>query len=292
MAATANQPCKNIKTYTSADDQQRNGEDLQLAEVVEKLRTAVEDLVLLDASLCDLFRGAPNTNVTEHQQLVQFRSRVARRISRYGQLLKNLNQQTSGVYAHLSLLALRRDSQGAESLTPQQLKQIEEVLKLHQHRLQQYKSQFAAWWHNTERHFHTMRMASYVTSVQGQAQVAAEKESSKSLAIGLQPLKANAAAQQQQEEAALSTPPKEANKAQQLQQKQQQQQQQHSQQLLQQTRKLMQQEVQRMHATQEQLQQSSGILQQTEATFNGLRLIQNLFGSRSSSFCGAAHSSS
>lgn len=29
-----------------------------------------------------------------------------------------------------------------------------------------YKSQFAAWWQNTERHFHTMRMANYVVSVQ------------------------------------------------------------------------------------------------------------------------------
>lgn len=45
--------------------------------------------------------------------------------------------------------------------------------------------------------------------------------------------------------------------------------QQHSQQLLHETRQVMVQEVQRMQATQEQLQQSSGVLEQTEATYNG-----------------------
>ena len=42
-----------------------------------------------------------------------------------------------------------------------------------------------------------------------------------------------------------------------------------SQQLLQQTRHAMVKEVERMQATQEQLQQSSNVIEQTEATYNG-----------------------
>lgn len=47
---------------------------------------------------------------------------------------------------------------------------------------------------------------------------------------------------------------------------------QHSQQLLQETHQVMVKEVQRMQATQEQLQQSSSVLEQTEATYNGQTL--------------------
>lgn len=46
---------------------------MPLKELLQQLHVAVEDLAALDASLTALFDGAPNTDVTEHQQLVQVR---------------------------------------------------------------------------------------------------------------------------------------------------------------------------------------------------------------------------
>lgn len=40
-------------------------------DLLQQLHVTVEDLAALDNSLISLFKGAPNTDVTEHQQLVQ-----------------------------------------------------------------------------------------------------------------------------------------------------------------------------------------------------------------------------
>ena len=40
-------------------------------DLLQQLHLVVEDLAALDGSLTSLFEAAPNTDVTEHQQLVQ-----------------------------------------------------------------------------------------------------------------------------------------------------------------------------------------------------------------------------
>lgn len=303
MAAMAKQSRKTAPSHQSTTNQQHGTEDepfsqMSLKELFQQLHVTVEDLSALDTSLTALFEGAPNTDVTEHQQLVQFRSRVARRISRYGQLTKGLAQLVERIIACSSA----QPADGAhqkDAFSPRQLQELDALLKQHQQRLQKYKSQFAAWWQNTERHFHTMRMANYVFSVQERAQTAsgavaaregAQTGPSRATGPRIDPVRAKATVGEQifsvqqpqmaQDDSVDSTAVRKPAQPQQ-----------HSQQLLQETRQVMVKEVQRMQATQEQLQQSSSVLEQTEATYNGLRLIQSLFGSRSSSSWGAAHSS-
>lgn len=280
MAATAKQPRKTIHSRHPTGEQQHVAEDdlfsqMSLKELLQHLHIAVEDLAALDTSLTALFEGAPNTDVTEHQQLVQFRSRVARRISRYGQLTKGLAQLVERVIACSSFQA-QEGGQQKDAFSPRQLRELDILLKQHQQRLQKYKSQFAAWWQNTERHFHTMRMANYVFSVQERAQITSSGLGARDSALGgpsraagprVDPVRARATAGEelssvQQPQTAQDDPAGASalrNPAQP----------QHSQQLLHETRQVMVQEVQRMQATQEQLQQSSGAIEQTEATYNG-----------------------
>ncbi|OEH75645.1 hypothetical protein cyc_02129 [Cyclospora cayetanensis] len=208
---------------------------LSMKELLQQLQLTVEDLSALDASLSSLFQGAPNTEVTEHLQLVQvgdndrFRSRVARRISRYGQLTKGLTQLVEKAlsFTFASCCCAAQSPEGPrqrEGFSPRQLHELEGLLKQHQQRLQKYvaqgvdffvcgfkqaeivqyfleghplllcgvclcastclyKSQFAAWWQNTERHFHTMRMANYVCSVQERQRVSMRRRSAQ-LATG------------------------------------------------------------------------------------------------------------
>lgn len=303
MAGTAKQPRKPIQPRQFITEQQHVTEDdlssqMSLKDLLQQLHVTVEDLAALDSSLTLLFDGAPNTDVTEHQQLVQFRSRVARRISRYGQLTKGLAHLVEKVIASSSS-QLQEGGHQKDAFSPRQLQELDALLKQHQQRLQKYKSQFAAWWQNTERHFHTMRMASYVCSLQERAQTASEGVASRDGAIRGPPrsggprvdaVRAKATAGEElfcaQKAQTAQDEPAATDLASKPVQPQQ-----HTQQLLHETRQVMVQEVQRMQATQEQLQQSSGVLEQTETTYNGLRLIQSLFGSRSSSSWGAAHSS-
>lgn len=303
MAAAAKHPRKTMQSHQSAAEQQCAAEDdlfsqMSLKEVLHQLHVTVEDLAALDTSLTQLFEGAPNTDVTEHQQLVQFRSRVARRISRYGQLTKGLAQLVEKVMASNSSQTQEGGIQN-DAFSSRQLRELDALLKQHQQRLQKYKSQFAAWWQKTERHFHTMRMANYVCSVQERVQTTSGMSETREGALGgasrgtgprAEPVRAPATSGEQQ--STMAVPPSGQDDAAALNgtgklAKPQA----HSQQLLQETRQVMVQEVQRMQATHEQLQQSSGVIAQTEATYNGLRLIQSLFGSRSSSSWGAAHSS-
>lgn len=44
---------------------------MSLKDLLQQLHVVVEDLAVLDSSLTALFETAPNTDVTEHQQLVQ-----------------------------------------------------------------------------------------------------------------------------------------------------------------------------------------------------------------------------
>lgn len=44
---------------------------MALKDLLQQLHVVVEDLATLDGSLTSLFETAPNTDVTEHQQLVQ-----------------------------------------------------------------------------------------------------------------------------------------------------------------------------------------------------------------------------
>lgn len=301
MAAAGKQHRKAVQpNYHPSVNQQYAAEEEQMAlkDLLQQLHVVVEDLAALDGSLTSLFETAPNTDVTEHQQLVQFRSRVARRITRYGQLAKNLAQIVEKILSY-SAAQSTDDQRHRESFHPRQLHELDALLKQHQQRLQKYKSQFAAWWQNTERHFHTMRMANFVCSVQERAQTSLGLSArdgppggpSRSAGPRLEPVRAKATtgeqlasgggSQNQQEGASLNT----AAVPRPVQVQPQ------SQQLLQETGQAMAKEVQRMRATQEQLQQSSSALEQTEASYNGLRLIQSLFGSRSSSSWGAAHSS-
>ncbi|KAL8446683.1 hypothetical protein Emag_004631 [Eimeria magna] len=284
MAAAAKHPRKTIQSHQSAVEQQRAAEDdlfsqMSLKEVLQQLHVTVEDLAALDTSLTQLFEGAPNTDVTEHQQLVQFRSRVARRISRYGQLTKGLAQLVEKVVACNSSQTQEGGPQ-KDAFSSRQLRELDALLKQHQQRLQKYKSQFAAWWQNTERHFHTMRMANYVCSVQERAQTTSGTSETREGPLGgasrgtgprAEPVRAPlTSGEQQSSMAAPSSSQDDAaaaaglNGTGKLAKPQA-----HSQQLLQETRQVMVQEVQRMQATQEQLQQSSGVIAQTEATYNG-----------------------
>ncbi|KAL8446887.1 hypothetical protein Emed_004766 [Eimeria media] len=290
MAAAAKHPRKTIQSHQSAAEQQRAAEDdlfsqMSLKEVLQQLHVTVEDLAALDTSLTQLFEGAPNTDVTEHQQLVQFRSRVARRISRYGQLTKGLAQLVEKVMACNSSQTQEGGPQ-KDGFSSRQLRELDALLKQHQQRLQKYKSQFAAWWQNTERHFHTMRMANYVCSVQERAQTTSGTSETREGPLGgasrgtgprAEPVRAPVTSGEQQSSmAAPSSSQDEAagaaaaglNGTGKLAKPQA-----HSQQLLQETRQVMVQEVQRMQATQEQLQQSSGVIAQTEATYNECKAV-------------------
>lgn len=300
MAAAGKQHRKPVQSnYHQSVNQQYVVEEEQMAlkDLLQQLHVVVEDLATLDGSLTSLFETAPNTDVTEHQQLVQFRSRVARRITRYGQLAKNLAQIVEKIISYSSS-QFPDDLRQRESFHPRQLHELDALLKQHQQRLQKYKSQFAAWWQNTERHFHTMRMANFVCSIQERAQTSSGLSTrdgppgapTRSGGPRLEPVRAKATTGEQLATARGSQKPQEGalnpatlQRPAQLQA--------HSQHLLQETGQAMAKEVQRMRATQEQLQQSSTALEQTEASYNGLRLIQSLFGSRSSSSWGAAHSS-
>ncbi|CDJ41989.1 hypothetical protein, conserved [Eimeria tenella] len=288
MAAAAKQPRKAVQSnYHQSTSQQHAAEDEQMSlkDLLQQLHVVVEDLAVLDSSLTALFETAPNTDVTEHQQLVQFRSRVARRISRYGQLSKNLAQIVEKIISCNSSQPLDA-SRHRESFHPRQLHELDALLKQHQQRLQKYKSQFAAWWQNTERHFHTMRMANYVCSVQERSQTALGVSAREGPSAGpsrsggprVEPVRAKATAGEQL--AFAPVPPKSQDGAvkpggvHRVSQPVS-----HNQQLLQETGQAMVKEVQRMQATEEQLQQSSSALEQTESSYN-------VFGARLSSATG------
>ncbi|KAL8439762.1 hypothetical protein Efla_002664 [Eimeria flavescens] len=285
MAAAGKHPRKTAQSHQSAVEHQHAAEDdlfgqMSLKDLLQQLHVTVEDLAALDTSLTQLFEGAPNTDVTEHQQLVQFRSRVARRISRYGQLTKGLAQLVDKIVACNSQQTAEAGQQ-KDAFSARQLRELDALLKQHQQRLQKYKSQFAAWWQNTERHFHTMRMANYVCSVQERSQTAAGGADAREAAALKGPSRAGGPradpvrAQATSGEQHSSMPPPLSGQEDpvavggggKLTQPQA-----HSQQLLQETRQVMVQEVQRMQATHEQLQQSSGVIAQTEATYNGVFL--------------------
>ncbi|CDJ48365.1 hypothetical protein, conserved [Eimeria brunetti] len=286
MAAAGKQHRKAVQSnYPQIVNQHYVAEEqMALEDLLQQLHV-VDELAALDASLTSLFETAPNTDVTEHQQLVQFRSRVARRITRYGQLAKKLGQIFEKIIAYNSAQPTD-DPHQRLSFHPRELHELDSLLKQHQQRLQKYKSQFAAWWQNTERHFHTMRMANFVCSVQRRAQTSLGLPTrdgqpggpSRSGGPRLEPVRARATTgeqvpaaqgqQKQQEDASLN--PAALQRPAQLQP--------HSQQLLQETGQAMAKEVQRMRATQEQLQQSSSALEQTEASYNAFRSSQRTGG--------------
>ncbi|CDJ35848.1 uncharacterized protein EMH_0036830 [Eimeria mitis] len=279
MAAAGKQHRKAVQpNYHQSVNQQYAAEEEQMAlkDLLQQLHVVVEDLAALDGSLTSLFETAPNTDVTEHQQLVQFRSRVARRITRYGQLAKNLAQIVEKIISYSSAQS-PEDARHRESFHPRQLHELDALLKQHQQRLQKYKSQFAAWWQNTERHFHTMRMANFVCSVQERAQNTVGLSArdaqpggpSRSGGPRLEPVRAKATTGEQVNSSRGTQKPHEDTSLNPPALQRPAHVQSHSQQLLQETGQAMAKEVQRMRATQEQLQQSSSAIEQTEASYNG-----------------------
>ncbi|KAL8431276.1 hypothetical protein ACSSS7_005361 [Eimeria intestinalis] len=254
MAAAAKHPRKAIQSHQTTAEQQRAAEDdlfaqMSLKEVLQQLHVTVEDLAALDTSLTQLFEGAPNTDVTEHQQLVQFRSRVARRISRYGQLTKGLAQLVEKVVASNSSQTQEGVPQ-KDAFSSRQLRELDALLKQHQQRLQ--KAQTTSGISKTREG--PPGGASRGTGARAEpvrAPVTSGEQQSSMAAPSSSQDEAAAAAAGLNDSAKLAQP------------------QAHSQQLLQETKQVMVQEVQRMQATHEQLQQSSGVIAQTEATYNG-----------------------
>jgi len=118
-------------------------------EISKEIQITLRDLNLLDESLANLFANPPNSEEVVHDVLVQFRGRVARRVTRYGPLVKRIWQLCER-------LPINSDAQ----ITAKTLH------KKHIEFLQDYKNQLSQWWSRTERQFHTMRMASLVSEVE------------------------------------------------------------------------------------------------------------------------------
>lgn len=288
---------------------------MSIKEAFNQLQLIADDLDVLDSSLRLLFKDAPDTAVTEHQQLVHFRSRVARRITRYGQLTKRMASIIEQLLEWNDSIAssdVDRPASNVGLIKEQQRQELCHLHRQHQKRLQTYKAQFADWWQRTERHFHTMRMASYLCSMQEKASLQPDCKdrhpsdaNTENSAHNTQVLSDSGSTRCGQPIGAetlgtVQCPPSSATdrvmvarqprvstvdvglqgggammKGQ----------------MLRDSRQAMAQEVQRMQATREQLQHSSTTLEQAEGTYHGLRLMQGLFGSRSSSSWAVAHSS-
>ncbi|PHJ19347.1 sec20 protein, partial [Cystoisospora suis] len=86
---------RNKSSNLSEVQQQQNLEQQMLQrlpqqEAVLQLQEVVRDLSILDESLRSLFNGSAPGQEAQHEQLVYFRGRVARRISRYTLLVRKL----------------------------------------------------------------------------------------------------------------------------------------------------------------------------------------------------------
>lgn len=123
--------------------------------VLEEVRTMVKELNSLDVSLHQLFSNPPNTHragldltyASGHEALVLYRGRLARRVTRYSAVVKSMAQ--------------KMDQGSSEE------KQFVELLHAdHVKSLQAHKSRLSGWWSETERHFHMLRMASYVSEME------------------------------------------------------------------------------------------------------------------------------
>eukprot|EP00922_Rhytidocystis_sp_ex-Travisia-forbesii_P069780 GHVS01104217.1.p1 GENE.GHVS01104217.1~~GHVS01104217.1.p1 ORF type:complete len:288 (-),score=62.38 GHVS01104217.1:537-1355(-) len=120
-------------------------------EEMEEVCASLKELSTLDHGLQQLFACPPNTldsgeaYAARHEQLVVYRGRLARRVSRYSQVVKGM--------------ATKLTSTDEESET-------QRWYHHHVKQLQQHKSRLSRWWSSTERHFHTLRMASFVSEVE------------------------------------------------------------------------------------------------------------------------------
>ncbi|KEP59920.1 UNVERIFIED_CONTAM: Sec20 protein [Hammondia hammondi] len=188
-----------------AAQQQRDLEQQMLrhlppADAVAQLQDVMRDLAILHDSLRSLLSDSAPGHEAQHDQLVHFRGRVARRISRYAMLVRKsqalvdrlLSLQEEQLHAvgaspsadrqrgsasplapHASLpalpslssfLAVAPDGDVSPEVALLQREQLLQLQQFHQQNLQKFKSQLSAWWQRTERHFHTMRMVNYVNS--------------------------------------------------------------------------------------------------------------------------------
>ncbi|KFG64709.1 Sec20 protein [Toxoplasma gondii RUB] len=170
------------------------------ADAVAQLQDVMRDLAILHDSLRSLLSDSAPGHEAQHDQLVHFRGRVARRISRYAMLVRKsqtlvdrllslqeeqlhalgaspsadrqrgsaspLGPQTSlpALPSLSSFLAVAPDGDVSPDIARLQREQLLQLQQFHQQNLQKFKSQLSAWWQRTERHFHTMRMVNYVNS--------------------------------------------------------------------------------------------------------------------------------
>eukprot|EP00921_Rhytidocystis_pertsovi_P005479 GHVQ01009438.1.p1 GENE.GHVQ01009438.1~~GHVQ01009438.1.p1 ORF type:complete len:462 (+),score=126.22 GHVQ01009438.1:787-2172(+) len=162
----------------------------------------LKELVTLDQGLSQLFRSPPENDLltaNNYEALVVYRGRLARRVSRYSQVVKALHTKlqqyqeevrqmnwleisnSSGLckkrgdehhHHHVDVMMMggggvgggvgvhvRREREDME-------REIIESYQIHSQSLQRHKSRLSRWWSGTERHFHTLRMASFVSEVE------------------------------------------------------------------------------------------------------------------------------
>lgn len=118
------------------------------AEDLKELATLLMELEALDDSLGVLFSDPPSAELVEHQVLVEFRGKVARRVSRYSHLVRKCC-----ALSEMLPQGTTREAAKAE-------------YEKHVSKLQEYKNRLSIWWSKTERSFHMMRMASLVSEME------------------------------------------------------------------------------------------------------------------------------
>eukprot|EP00922_Rhytidocystis_sp_ex-Travisia-forbesii_P045756 GHVS01068276.1.p1 GENE.GHVS01068276.1~~GHVS01068276.1.p1 ORF type:complete len:402 (+),score=77.93 GHVS01068276.1:307-1512(+) len=134
----------------------------------------VKELCTLDQGLDQLFSNPPKTrdpNTTEsyasrHERLVVYRGRLARRVSRYSQVVKAIGSKQKQWSAPTVSSGTTTGCVGGVTTPLDECNQVEIWYQQHISYLQQYKCRLSRWWSETERHFHMLRMASFVSEVE------------------------------------------------------------------------------------------------------------------------------
>lgn len=118
------------------------------AEDLKQFVSLLMELSVLDESLAILFKDPPNAEKVDHHVLVQFRGRVARRVTRYSPLIK----KCCALSDMLPCGVIRNEAKNE--------------YEKHVLQLQEYKNQLSVWWSKTERSFHMKSMASLVSDME------------------------------------------------------------------------------------------------------------------------------